>query len=115
MVTEFLLLMVFLEKTWFTPVGEVLDKRDKALREKLGSVKVIHPIMKVYNDARRPMQTFKNMTFCISLDLHSICTAFAGALNSNSDLWLDSGTEAWLIYCRTIVQSWKACRRRQRR
>lgn len=40
MVTEFLLLMVFLEKTWFTPVGDVLDKRDKALREKLGSVKV---------------------------------------------------------------------------
>lgn len=40
MVTEFLLLMVFLEKTWFTPVGNVLDQRDKALREKLGSVKV---------------------------------------------------------------------------
>lgn len=40
MVTEFLLLMVFLEKTWFTPVGKVLDKRDKDLREKLGSVKV---------------------------------------------------------------------------
>lgn len=36
---EFLLLMVFLEKTWFTPVGKVLDERDALIREKLGSVK----------------------------------------------------------------------------
>ena len=40
MVTEFLLLMVFLEKFWFTPVGNNLDARDKYLREKLSNVKV---------------------------------------------------------------------------
>lgn len=39
MAGEFLLLMVFLEKTWFTPVGKVLDERDALIREKLGSVK----------------------------------------------------------------------------
>ncbi|KAG2499814.1 hypothetical protein HYH03_002107 [Edaphochlamys debaryana] len=39
MATEFLLLMVFLEKTWFTPVGKVLDERDNLIRSKLGSVK----------------------------------------------------------------------------
>jgi len=43
MATQFLLLMVFLEKTWFTPVGNVLDERDRQLREKLGSVKVTPP------------------------------------------------------------------------
>ena len=42
MATQFLLLMVFLEKTWFTPVGKVLDSRDKLLRDQLGSVKVAH-------------------------------------------------------------------------
>lgn len=39
MAGEFLLLMVFLEKTWFTPVGEVLDKRDAELRGMVGEVK----------------------------------------------------------------------------
>lgn len=39
MAGQFLLLMVFLEKTWFTPVGKVLDERDALLRSKLGSVK----------------------------------------------------------------------------
>jgi F-type H+-transporting ATPase subunit b len=39
MAGEFLLLMVFLEKTWFTPVGKVLDERDSLIRSKLGSVK----------------------------------------------------------------------------
>lgn len=39
MVGEFLLLMVFLDKFWFGPVGKVLDERDALLREKLGSVK----------------------------------------------------------------------------
>ena len=39
MATQFLLLMVFLEKTWFTPVGKALDERDANLRAKLGSVK----------------------------------------------------------------------------
>ena len=39
MTAQFLLLMVFLEKTWFTPVGKALDDRDALLRSKLGSVK----------------------------------------------------------------------------
>lgn len=39
MAGEFLLLMVFLDKTWFTPVGEVLDKRDAELRGMVGEVK----------------------------------------------------------------------------
>jgi F-type H+-transporting ATPase subunit b len=39
MAIEFLLLMVFLDKTWFTPVGELLDKRDAELRGMVGEVK----------------------------------------------------------------------------
>jgi F-type H+-transporting ATPase subunit b len=39
MAGQFLLLMVFLEKSWFTPVGQLLDDRDKQLREKLAVVK----------------------------------------------------------------------------
>eukprot|EP00955_Chlamydomonas_euryale_P040716 351790-Chlamydomonas_euryale.AAC.3 len=39
MAGQFLLLMVFLEKTWFTPVGAVLDKRDAEIRDKLAAVK----------------------------------------------------------------------------
>lgn len=39
MAAQFLLLMVFLEKTWFTPVGKVLDERDALIRSKLSSVK----------------------------------------------------------------------------
>ena len=39
MAGEFLLLMVFLDKAWFTPVGKVLDERDAFIREKLASVK----------------------------------------------------------------------------
>ncbi|KAK9785687.1 hypothetical protein WJX73_008584 [Symbiochloris irregularis] len=39
MVTEFLLLMVFLDKFWFTPVGNNLDARDKYIRDKLSNVK----------------------------------------------------------------------------
>jgi F-type H+-transporting ATPase subunit b len=39
MAGQFLLLMVFLDKTWFSPVGNLLDQRDKELREKLASVK----------------------------------------------------------------------------
>jgi F-type H+-transporting ATPase subunit b len=31
--------MVFLEKTWFTPVGKVLDERDGQLRSQLSGVK----------------------------------------------------------------------------
>jgi hypothetical protein len=39
MMGEFLLLMVFLDKFWFGPVGAVLDARDKELRSKLSLVK----------------------------------------------------------------------------
>lgn len=39
MAGQFLLLMVFLEKTWFTPVGKVLDERDALIRSKLSAVK----------------------------------------------------------------------------
>ena len=31
--------MVFLDKTWFSPVGQLLDDRDKQLRDKLAIVK----------------------------------------------------------------------------
>ncbi len=40
MVAEFLLLMVFLDKFWFTPVGKVLDERDAKIRSLLGDSKV---------------------------------------------------------------------------
>eukprot|EP00878_Enallax_costatus_P000191 GHUV01000249.1.p2 GENE.GHUV01000249.1~~GHUV01000249.1.p2 ORF type:complete len:212 (+),score=77.29 GHUV01000249.1:121-756(+) len=39
MAGEILLLMVFLDKFWFGPVGKVLDERDATLRNQLGSVK----------------------------------------------------------------------------
>ena len=39
MAGQFLLLMVFLDKTWFSPVGKLLDDRDAQLREKLAVVK----------------------------------------------------------------------------
>lgn len=39
MAGELLLLMVFLDKFWFGPVGKVLDERDATLRSQLGSVK----------------------------------------------------------------------------
>jgi len=39
MAVQFLLLMVFLEKTWFGPVGKVLDERDAKIRARLSSVK----------------------------------------------------------------------------
>ena len=38
MAVQFLLLMVFLDKTWFTPVGKVLDERDELIRSKLAAV-----------------------------------------------------------------------------
>ncbi|XP_027081057.1 ATP synthase subunit b', chloroplastic [Coffea eugenioides] len=36
---EFLLLMVALDKIYFTPLGKFMDERDAAIREKLSSVK----------------------------------------------------------------------------
>ena len=39
MAGQFLLLMVFLDKTWFGPVGKVLDERDAKLRSMLGAAK----------------------------------------------------------------------------
>merc|ERR1712124_186243 len=39
MAIQFLLLMVFLDKTWFGPVGKVLDERDTKIQTRLSSVK----------------------------------------------------------------------------
>jgi hypothetical protein len=39
MASEILILMVFLDKFWFTPVGKVLDERDTLLRSQLSTVK----------------------------------------------------------------------------
>ena len=68
MTIQFLLLMVFLDKTWFTPVGKVLDDRDRMLREKLASVKdnsaeikaMQDQAEKVLRDARRDAQELIN-------------------------------------------------------
>ncbi|GMH33880.1 hypothetical protein BSKO_01714 [Bryopsis sp. KO-2023] len=38
MVGQFLVLMVYLDKGWFGPVGKVLDDRDKMIRDKLAAV-----------------------------------------------------------------------------
>lgn len=38
MAGQFLILMVILDKTWFTPVGKVLDDRDKTIRDMLAQV-----------------------------------------------------------------------------
>ena len=38
MAVQFLVLMVFLDKTWFSPVGKVLDDRDENLRNILSGV-----------------------------------------------------------------------------
>lgn len=38
MIGQFLLLMVFLDKTWFTPVSRLLNERDELIRSKLSSV-----------------------------------------------------------------------------
>merc|ERR1719169_170188 len=39
MAAQFILLVVFLDKTWFGPVGEILDARDELIRNRLMSVK----------------------------------------------------------------------------
>jgi F-type H+-transporting ATPase subunit b len=39
MAAQFLLLMFFLDKIWFSPVGKVLDERDAQIRARLNSVK----------------------------------------------------------------------------
>merc|ERR1719240_600147 len=38
MAAQFLLLMLFLDRTWFSPVGKVLDERDANIRARLLSV-----------------------------------------------------------------------------
>merc|ERR1719343_203808 len=60
MAVQFLVLMVFLDKTWFTPVGKVLDDRDEKLRGLLSGVqdnsgdvkKMEDEATKVVSDAR---------------------------------------------------------------
>merc|ERR1711904_271117 len=39
MAAQFILLVIFLDKTWFGPVGEVLDARDELVRNRLMTVK----------------------------------------------------------------------------
>merc|ERR1712039_642688 len=39
MVAQFLLLMVFLDKTWFDPVGEVMDEREEKIRASWNTMK----------------------------------------------------------------------------
>mmetsp|Transcript_47656 Transcript_47656/g.152730 ORF Transcript_47656/g.152730 Transcript_47656/m.152730 type:complete len:170 (-) Transcript_47656:119-628(-) len=39
MAAQFVLLMVFLDKFWFTPVGKTLDDRDGMIRSQLSNVK----------------------------------------------------------------------------
>merc|ERR1719387_2340642 len=39
MALQFLLLMVFLDKTWVGPVGKILDERDIKIQTRLSSVK----------------------------------------------------------------------------
>ena len=53
MAGQFLLLMVFLDKSWFTPVGALLEERDLELRTKLGKFKD----NKCGPRARRTLQT----------------------------------------------------------
>lgn len=36
--SSWLVFEVFLDKTWFTPVGELLDRRDKVIRDQLANV-----------------------------------------------------------------------------
>ncbi len=45
MAGQFLLLMVFLDKFWFGPVGKVLDERDGYIREQLKKFKVGTPFL----------------------------------------------------------------------
>ncbi len=42
MAGQFLLLMVFLDKFWFGPVGKVLDERDGYIRDQLKKFKASH-------------------------------------------------------------------------
>merc|ERR1712039_1164571 len=39
MAAQFLLLMVFLDKTWFGPVGEVMDEREEKIRASWNTMK----------------------------------------------------------------------------
>merc|ERR1712187_604615 len=39
MAAQFLLLMVFLDKTWFGPVGEVIDEREEKIRDSWNNMK----------------------------------------------------------------------------
>merc|ERR1712224_52394 len=39
MAAQFVILVIFLDKTWFGPVGEVLDSRDELIRNRLMTVK----------------------------------------------------------------------------
>eukprot|EP01024_Parvocaulis_polyphysoides_P028879 TRINITY_DN26066_c0_g1_i1.p2 TRINITY_DN26066_c0_g1~~TRINITY_DN26066_c0_g1_i1.p2 ORF type:complete len:217 (-),score=64.94 TRINITY_DN26066_c0_g1_i1:168-818(-) len=65
MAGQFLLLMIWLDKFWFGPVGKVLDERDELIRSKLASVKdnseelrkLQEEAEKILKDARSEVQT----------------------------------------------------------
>eukprot|EP01023_Acetabularia_acetabulum_P019743 TRINITY_DN200_c0_g1_i1.p1 TRINITY_DN200_c0_g1~~TRINITY_DN200_c0_g1_i1.p1 ORF type:complete len:225 (-),score=67.04 TRINITY_DN200_c0_g1_i1:753-1394(-) len=64
MAGQFILLMIWLDKFWFGPVGKVLDERDELIRSKLASVKdnseglreLQEEAEKVLKDARAEVQ-----------------------------------------------------------
>jgi F-type H+-transporting ATPase subunit b len=64
MAAQFVLLVIFLDKTWFSPVGEVLDARDELVRNRLMAVKagsdeleaLISSADKLLKDARADAQ-----------------------------------------------------------
>eukprot|EP01024_Parvocaulis_polyphysoides_P016290 TRINITY_DN17229_c0_g1_i1.p1 TRINITY_DN17229_c0_g1~~TRINITY_DN17229_c0_g1_i1.p1 ORF type:complete len:153 (-),score=30.92 TRINITY_DN17229_c0_g1_i1:137-595(-) len=65
MAGQFILLMIWLDKFWFGPVGKVLDERDELIRSKLAAVKdnseelfkLQEEAEKVVKDARSEVQT----------------------------------------------------------
>merc|ERR1739848_257390 len=65
MAAQFILLVIFLEKTWFGPVGEILDARDEVIRNRLMSAKsgndeleaLLNSAEKMLKDARADAQS----------------------------------------------------------
>merc|ERR1712025_1556685 len=65
MAAQFIVLTIFLDKTWFGPVGEMLDARDAMIRNRLTSVKSGYDELEVFlnsadillKDARADAQT----------------------------------------------------------
>jgi hypothetical protein len=98
MVGQFLLLMVFLDKFWFGPVGKVLDERDALIRNQLGSVKVrqapISDSSRLLIEISKPSVPNANPAFsnCPSFVSFSLCACIIlqRALSANMKLSSDS-------------------------